>query len=79
MRLVLRAVVATPHLGIAQEEQLLGAKTRAGHWPRVAKVRVIPEEGCEGCLQPAVVCNVFSKSGSERIEYFRELARWREL
>ena len=60
VRLVLRAVVAAPHLGVAQEEQLLGGQAQASHWPRLARVRVIPEEGCEGCLQPAVVCNVLS-------------------
>ena len=65
VRLVLRAVVAAPHLGVAQEEQLLGAQTQAGNRPRVAKVRVIPEKGCEGCLQPSVVCNIFSKRGSK--------------
>ena len=68
VRLVLRAVVAAPHLGVAQEEQLLGGQAQASHWPRLASVRVIPEEGCEGCLQPSVVCNVFSKSGPEVIK-----------
>ena len=65
VRLVLRAVVTAPHLGVAQEEQLLGSQAQASHWPRLARVRVIPEEGCEGRLQPAVVCNVLPKSCSK--------------
>ena len=65
VRLVLRAVVTAPHLGVAQEEQLLGGQAQPSHRPRMARVRVIPEEGCEGCLQPAVVCNVLSKSCSK--------------
>ena len=68
VRLVLRAVVAAPHLGVAQEEQLLRGQTQAGHRPRVSRVCVIAEEGREGCLQPSVVCNVFSKSGPEMIK-----------
>ena len=73
VRLVLRAVVAAPHLGVAQEEQLLRGQAQAGHRPRLSRVCVIAEEGREGCLQPSIVCNVFSKSGPEMIKFPQSL------